>query len=172
MRFWRSLESQPVVVGLAAADCHDYRFLYESGGDHDFFGERRWQNGGHGAHPHESPPTMLLPLVVLALLAAVAGVINLPFVSDTHFLEKWLEPSLLGNEAHLNFAGGTKWVLAGMSIVAGFAGIWLAVSVYLRKSMPAQLIERDFFARAWRYDETISATVAGPGRKGFSVDDI
>lgn len=134
-----------------------------------FFGERRWQNGGHEAHPHESPPTMLLPLVVLALLAAVAGVINLPFVSDTHFLEKWLEPSLLGNEAHLNFAGGTKWVLAGMSIVAGFAGIWLAVSVYLRKSMPAQLIERDFFARAWRYDETISATVAGPGRKGFSA---
>jgi len=129
-----------------------------------FFGERRWQAE---AHPHESPPSMLLPLVVLSLLAAVAGVINLPFVKSLHFLEKWLEPSLFSNEASLNFAGGTKWVLAGMSILAGFAGIWLAVSIYLRKSMPAQLIERDFFARAWRYDEAISAAVAGPGSKSF-----
>ncbi len=164
-----------------------------------FFGERRWGAGtaddstahhpdesqtahspGASAHvhphneppalhPHESPPTMLLPLVSLALLAAVAGVINLPFVKDTHFLEKWLEPSLFHNEASLNFAGGTKWVLAGVAIVAGLVGIWLAVSIYLRKSMPASMVERDFFARAWRYDEAISAVAGGPGRKAFSA---
>lgn len=117
--------------------------------------------------PHESPPTMLLPLVALALLATVAGVINLPFVKSTHFLEKWLEPSLYHNEATLGFAGGTKWVLAGVAIVAGLVGIWIAVQFYLKKTAPARLAEPDIFARAWRYDETITKIAGGPGRRAF-----
>ena len=117
--------------------------------------------------PHESPPTMLLPLVALALLATVAGVINLPFVKSTHFLEKWLEPSLYHNEAALGFAGGTKWVLAGVAIVAGLVGIWIAVQFYLKKTAPARLAEPDIFARAWRYDEAITKVAGGPGRRAF-----
>ena len=35
-----------------------------------FFGEARWDEG---AHPHESPPTMTVPLIILALFSAVAG---------------------------------------------------------------------------------------------------
>lgn len=118
-------------------------------------------------HPHESPPTMLLPLVALALLATVAGVINLPFVKSTHFLEKWLEPSFYHNEAALGFAGGTKWVLAGVAIVAGLVGIWIAVQFYLKKTAPARLAEPDIFARAWLYDETITKVAGGPGRRAF-----
>ncbi len=117
--------------------------------------------------PHESPPTMLMPLVVLALLATVAGVLNLPFVKSTHFLEKWLEPSLYHNEAQLGFAGGTKWVLAAVAIVASFAGIWIAVQFYLKKVAPTRLVELDIFARAWRYDETITKVAGGPGRRAF-----
>ena len=56
---------------------------------------------GHGAHgdfkPHESPPIMLIPLVVLGGLAVVTGLMQLPhlgFVPDgfEHRLEAWLEP--------------------------------------------------------------------------------
>ena len=43
-------------------------------------------------HPHESPWTMTVPLVVLAVLAAIAGFLNLPFTDSTKFLENWLEP--------------------------------------------------------------------------------
>ena len=49
-----------------------------------FFGKARWQDRAdeHGAHgdakPHESPWIMLTPLVVLALLSIVGGVIQLP----------------------------------------------------------------------------------------------
>ena len=119
-------------------------------------------------HPHESPPTMLLPLVLLAALATVAGFINLPFVKATHFLEKWLEPSFYHNEVALGFAGGTKWVLAGVAIVAGLTGIWIAVQFYLKKSAPAKAVELDIFARAWRYDETITKVAGGPGRRAFN----
>ena len=54
-----------------------------------FFGEARWEDRAaeHGAHgdikPHESPWIMLFPLVVLAVLSIVGGVIELPF-SDDH----------------------------------------------------------------------------------------
>lgn len=138
-----------------------------------FWGRPRWRDGIDGldgdAQPHESPPSMLWPLVALSALAATAGVLNLPFVKATHFLEKWLEPSLFDNQAHLSFAGGTKWVLAGVAIVAGLVGIWLAASVYLRKSLPRQLVERKLWARAWRYDETITAVAGGPGRRAFGA---
>src|SRR4029077_662781 len=49
-----------------------------------FYGEAKWKSHAedHGAHgefkPHESPVTMLFPLVVLAILATVGGVIQLP----------------------------------------------------------------------------------------------
>ncbi len=139
-----------------------------------FWGRPRWGDDGEtGAaaqsQPHESPPSMLWPLVALSALAATAGVINLPFVKATHFLEKWLEPSLFDNQAHLSFAGGTKWVLAGVAIVAGLVGIWLAANVYLRRSLPHQLVERELWARAWRYDETITAVAGGPGRRAFGA---
>ena len=133
-----------------------------------FFGEKRWGTAEESQKPHESPPTMLLPLVLLAGLATVAGVINLPFVKATHFLEKWLEPSLYHNEATLGFAGGTKWVLAGVAIVAGLVGIWIAVQFYLKKAAPAKAVELDIFARAWRYDETITKVAGGPGRRAFN----
>ena len=140
-----------------------------------FFGEKRWGDASHETPhevpheaPRESPPTMLLPLVLLAGLATVAGVINLPFVKATHFLEKWLEPSFYDNEATLGFAGGTKWVLAGVAIVAGLVGIWIALQFYLKKAAPAKAVELDIFARAWRYDETITKVAGGPGRRAFN----
>ena len=41
--------------------------------------------------PHESPVTMTFPIVALAVLAAVGGVLSLPFRS-VEFLTQWLEP--------------------------------------------------------------------------------
>ena len=47
-----------------------------------FFGEAKWEDHAaeHGAHgefkPHESPPIMLVPLVILAVLSTVGGLIN------------------------------------------------------------------------------------------------
>ena len=56
-----------------------------------FFGGQRWDDGDH---PHESPATMTLPLVLLAGAAAIGGIINLPLVGDWLVLEHFLEPVL------------------------------------------------------------------------------
>jgi NADH-quinone oxidoreductase subunit L len=50
-------------------------------------------------HLHESPPSMTIPLVVLAFLSAVGGLLGIPHllghpIGVGHFLEKWLHPIL------------------------------------------------------------------------------
>jgi len=117
-------------------------------------------------HPHESPWQMTLPLVILAGAAMVAGVMNLPFTSDLHFLDHWLEPTLV-HPAHLTSSASVKWMLAIVAVAGGLVGIAAAVAVYLQGRYPASKIERPILARGWRYDESISNFMGGPGRKGF-----
>ena len=119
--------------------------------------------------PHESPPTMTIPLMVLALLAAVGGFINLPFTSDLHYLGHWLEPSLFGNEVKSDLSGAAKWALGIVAVIGGAVGIAAAVMVYLRGRVPTSRIELPILARAWRFDEGVTAFMGGPGRKGFDL---
>jgi NADH-quinone oxidoreductase subunit L len=117
--------------------------------------------------PHESPWIMTVPLVVLALLSIVGGVINLPFNDDVHFLEHFLEPVLGANEAEIAVSTGAKVALAAVAIGAGLVGIALASVVYLRKRVRA--IEPEVLAHAWYYDEEVTAFMGGPGRKSFDA---
>jgi len=131
-----------------------------------FYGEARY---GDEQHPHEPSPVMTAPLVVLAAAAAVAGVMNLPFTKDLHFLGTWLKPSLFGNEAHLAVGGGAQWLLALVAVVGAAAGIAGAVAVYLRGRLPASLLERPAAARAFYVDEAVTRFVGGPGRRAFEL---
>ena len=131
-----------------------------------FYGDARH---GDDAHPHESPPLMTGPLVVLAAAAVVAGALNLPFTKDLHFLGSWLEPSLFGNEAHLSLGGGAQWLLALLSMAGAAVGIAGAVAVYLRHRLPASLFEPAAAARAFYLDEAVTRFVGGPGRKAFDA---
>ena len=110
---------------------------------------------------------MTVPLVLLAGLAMVAGVINLPFASDVHFLGNWLKPSLFGNEGHLPFGGGTQWVLALVAIVGSLGGVSAGAAVYIRRRIDPARVERPFLARAWRIDEIVTDFMGGPGRRAF-----
>jgi NADH-quinone oxidoreductase subunit L len=123
--------------------------------------------GGHDAHaePHESPWLMTVPLVVLAALTIVGGLINLPFTSDTLVLEHFLEPVLGGNEAHIAVETATKVGLAVVAVAAGLLGIFVAWLVYLRHKLRA--VEPAVLAHAWYYDESITRFVGGPGTQGF-----
>ncbi|MCY4164149.1 MAG: NADH-quinone oxidoreductase subunit L [bacterium] len=118
-------------------------------------------------HPHESPWLMTVPLVLLAGLAVVAGLLNLPFSSDLHFLEKWLSPALYGNAAHVPFGGGTKWVLGIVAVLGSGVGVAAGVAVYLRNRISPDRIEHPFLVRAWRIDEMLANFMGGPGHKAF-----
>jgi NADH-quinone oxidoreductase subunit L len=138
-----------------------------------FFGQARWndhaeENGAHGDHtPHESPWTMLLPLVVLSGLSIVGGAIQLPFSKSTHFLEHWLAPVVHDAEVSIKgtWAYDNKWLLLGLAIVIATTGILAAVAVYSKGKLSP--VEPQLLANGWRYDSAISAFVGGPGRRAF-----
>ena len=138
-----------------------------------FFGQARWndhaeENGAHGDHtPHESPWTMLLPLVVLSGLSIVGGAIQLPFSKSTHFLEHWLAPVVHDAEVSIKgtWAYDNKWLLLGLAIVIATTGILAAVAVYSKGKLSP--VEPQLLANGWRYDSAISALVGGPGRRAF-----
>ncbi|MCC6437911.1 MAG: hypothetical protein IT196_22995, partial [Acidimicrobiales bacterium] len=116
-------------------------------------------------HPHESPWTMTLPLMVLAVGAVVAGGLNLPFSSSTHWLEHWLEPSLFGGETHLDLSGTGLLVLALIAVALGLVGIAAAAAVYLRGRGDRAAIEQPILAKAWGVDAAYAAFMGGPGRR-------
>ncbi len=139
----------------------------EAGEEAEDTAEAASEAGPPHRHPHESPWTMTVPLMALAGLAIVAGVFNLPFTSDVHFLGNWLKPSLFGNSGHLPFGGGTQWILAIVAIVGSLGGVSAGAVVYIRRRIDPARIEHPFLARAWRIDETVSNFMGGPGRRAF-----
>jgi NADH-quinone oxidoreductase subunit L len=138
-----------------------------------FFGEPRWndhaeENGAHGDHtPHESPWTMVTPLVVLAGLSIVGGAMQLPFSKSTHFLEHWLEPVIHHSEVSISgtWAYSNKWLLLVVAIIIAVAGVVASIAVYAKGKF--KVIEPKILADAWRYDSAVSAIVGGPGRAAF-----
>jgi NADH-quinone oxidoreductase subunit L len=84
-----------------------------------FFGEKRWTEG---QHPHESPWVMLVPMVILAVGAAVSGLL----LGPTHGLQHWLQP-VLGEEVINREVNATVISLATLAVVALGAGYaWMA----------------------------------------------
>ena len=126
-------------------------------------------SGELDVHPHESPWTMTLPLVVLAVLALVGGALNLPFLDRLKTLEHWLEPVVLAGETHVTVPSGTKVVLAALATVGALIGIAAAVVTYLRRRFSDRPADADVLARGWYYDSAISSFVGGPGRRGFDA---
>lgn len=87
-----------------------------------FFGPERFDH--EKVHPHESPPVMTIPLVVLAVLAIFGGILGLPHVLHVpHLLDGWLAPVVAGgnsliearHDGHLPHLGvTTEWILLGL----------------------------------------------------------
>jgi NADH-quinone oxidoreductase subunit L len=124
----------------------------------------------HAPQPHESPWIMTLPLVVLAVLATVGEVINLPF--DTlklDFLDRWLEPVLRGAPV-IPEELGTEFILATIAVALAVAAIILGRAWY-RNGLDAEghdpTVERlggfaNVLANAYYLDVGLARFVSGP----------
>jgi NADH-quinone oxidoreductase subunit L len=116
-----------------------------------FFGDNR----GHH-HPHESPLVMTGPLIVLAVLAAIGGFINVP---------RWLSPAfpLIENES------ATAMII---SVCFGVIGILLALYVYLIRPALADSLKASagglytLVLNKYYVDEFYQATVVRPLESG------
>jgi NADH-quinone oxidoreductase subunit L len=111
-----------------------------------FFGESR----GHH-HPHESPPVMLAPLIVLAVLSLAGGwLFPIP---------KFLEPLFPVEAEPENLA------LVIVSVAAGLAGIFLAWLMYVAKPGLADVFGGGLYKLVYNkyfVDEIYDAAVVKP----------
>jgi NADH-quinone oxidoreductase subunit L len=110
-----------------------------------FHGEFRGTEEQHH-HLHESPPSMTVPLVVLAIGSVVVGYLGLiPFLHEDwlgHFLQPVIAEVGHGGE-HAAHGGTLELFLVGMSVLAGALGIFLAWRLYGRGR---ELAAEDAFA--------------------------
>jgi NADH-quinone oxidoreductase subunit L len=89
-------------------------------------------------HLHESPPSMVVPLWILAIGAVFAGYVGIPKMfspgRDLNWFHHWLEPVIAvpqGLEAgEHNVGPGLEWALLLITVVVAFAGIFLAWANY------------------------------------------
>jgi NADH-quinone oxidoreductase subunit L len=124
------------------------------------------EHEGHGFRPHESSWIMTTPLVILAFLAAVGGVLNLP-MGNLDFLHQWLESVPFLEETLAPHTTGTAEELLLIAVSVAFVGlgIFLAYLVYARHRVKA--IEPTVLEHGWYVDQGVAAVVGGPGEASW-----
>ncbi len=101
-------------------------------------------------HPHESPLTMTIPLMVLGLLSIIGGWVGIPHVigeilpgHPANFWEHWLAPVIkpVPNLGHAE--ASIEWTLMGISVGLAIISASLAYHFYVRKTeIPGQIVAK------------------------------
>jgi NADH-quinone oxidoreductase subunit L len=93
-----------------------------------FFGERRWQEG---VHPHESPLSMTIPMVLLGIASAVGGYLLIFGGGVQH----WLTP-VLGKSSEEGVHTVSPVVLTLLSLLVIAGGVFAAYVKFMRAPVP------------------------------------
>jgi NADH-quinone oxidoreductase subunit L len=123
-----------------------------------FFTSKRWEDG---VHPHESPRVMTVPLIVLAALSVLGGVLLLG-----DWIKTWLEPVTGTVEHHEPPLPAIVITLIITAVVAiGVAAAWFLVG---KREIPREAPQDVSFAtraaRADLYGDAVNdAVVVRPG---------
>jgi NADH-quinone oxidoreductase subunit L len=117
-----------------------------------FFGKARWEDD---QHPHESPPVMTIPLIILGIGSIFTG-IGLLFWGN---IQTWLEPVTGFETRELAIPA---IVLEGITLVVVLVGAAVAIAMY-RRSVAVEAPKGNVLVRAARnsmYDDAINDTIA------------
>jgi len=80
-------------------------------------------------HLHESPALITVPLIILAILAAVGGLLNLP---GNNWLNHYLAPVITKPAAH-HALDTNAYMLMGVAVVGALIGIGIAYAKYIKQ---------------------------------------
>lgn len=161
----------PVIWGLALfasllTAFYMFRLLYLT-----FFGDVRANNQVMG-HIHESPKSITVPLICLAVLSAVGGFMGIPEVlGGSHWLNNYLSPVFAQSkalvESHHHLSHTTEYALMALVVVLTLAIIIFAYSKYVKKkhvpvadenlSSAAKLLTNKYYV-----DELYNAIIVKP----------
>ncbi|MGA9447743.1 MAG: NADH-quinone oxidoreductase subunit L [Candidatus Sulfotelmatobacter sp.] len=173
---WKAYQASWVywLIGLITAfitSFYMFRLLYMT-----FFGDYRGAQvdaHGHGSHgdnehghgePHESPMVMLVPLMILALLSLVGGLVGIGNHFE-HFLAPVFGP---GGVVAESGSGITEKLLMIVSVLVAASGWWLAYLLYCaRPELPQKIADSlggfyEAVAHKYYIDELYAALFVKP----------
>ncbi len=146
---WQAFNHYPVLWGvgvLAATGTAIYMMRMVT---LTFFGEcRADEETKH--HLHESPLTMTIPLMVLALLSVLGGFLCIPeslgklvgLTEGTNLFEHWLEPVFVAPKAITMAPETTEYGLMALSLAIAVAGSLTGYILYTkRKDIPEKFVK-------------------------------
>lgn len=142
-----------------------------------FHGEERFDV--KKVHPHESPSIMTMPLVVLAVLAALGGLFGLPevFFNAPHLLDDWLHPVTKFGAAVAEHATGhvheplshsAEWVLLGLGSLIALAAAHFGFNHHNHGTQRDEAFAAkrpalsSFLSNAWGIDSGLYKWVVSP----------
>lgn len=153
------------VIGALLTAFYIFRLLFLTFEGHKRFDLR--------LHPHEAPKTMTIPLIVLAFLSIVGGLIGIPHLSA---IKNWLEPVFLPAQYKLMKGEHgieiTEFILMALSIFVAISGYYIARLAYLkRKELEAAFVARfprlyNLLVNKYYVDEAYDAVMVNPFVKG------
>jgi NADH-quinone oxidoreductase subunit L len=115
-------------------------------------------------HVHESPAAMTIPLVILAILSVIGGLINLPevFMTGGNSLSEYLEHGGIVDIHGIEIPRSTEYLLMAITTVVAIAAIliaWRRYKVYKdeQPSTVAKLLDNK-----WYVDEAYDAVIVKP----------
>ncbi|MFH1733879.1 MAG: NADH-quinone oxidoreductase subunit L, partial [bacterium] len=160
------------VIGAVAAGLtafYMFRLVFMT-----FFGEFR--SAKQGQHPHENPPVMTIPLMILAVLAVIGGWVGIPHVlGGGNHIEAWFHPVFAEAEyiaeIHQGYGihdAGIEMTLMIISVVIALIGIFLAYHFHLKNREAGEKINKSIkpiytiLHNKYYVDEGYQATVINP----------
>jgi NADH-quinone oxidoreductase subunit L len=132
---WKSFSSQfgnPIfwVLGFATAGLtafYMFRLIYLT-----FYGKERMDDDVK-SHIHESPKSMTVPLMILAVLSIIGGYVGMPHIFGvTNYFEHWLAPVMASTHQTVSDVHASGGGDAGMELTLMFASVALVlVSIFM-----------------------------------------
>jgi NADH-quinone oxidoreductase subunit L len=120
-------------------------------------------------HIAERAPAMRIPMAILAVLAVIGGVIQIPGIDDA--VTKFLDPTFASSKlAHLDPSSGPAWLGLIIGAVIAVVGIGVAYRVWVASPGTSQRLQirfgalHTFLYNKWYFDELIDVTVVRPGQ--------
>lgn len=147
-----------------------------------FMGKTRNDDHAVVKHIHESPLSMTIPLVLLAMGTTIVGFFGIP---RANLFEFWLEPvlnfriSTIPNDTAIatynvtpviENSGSLVYILMAVSVIVAISGIILAYLLYMKKSEMLDKVKSnkslrelyDFSFNKWYFDEIYNEYIINP----------
>jgi NADH-quinone oxidoreductase subunit L len=151
------------VIAAAFTSFYMFRLLLLT-----FYGRPRYTSEDV-QHVHESPASMLLPLVVLAMLSVAAGFVGVPpALGGENRIQQFLTPAAHEAESASLDTGRTEAVLMAVSTGAALSGLLLAYLFYVaRPELPDRLASKmhamySIMLHKYYVDELYDAVIVWP----------